>query len=48
MRYILTGHQPAATAILLVESGSRGILERVIPGLRQSWGKEAAIDLVTC
>jgi hypothetical protein len=48
VRYFLTGRQPAATSILLVESGSRGILERVIPGLQRSWGKDAAIDLVTC
>jgi hypothetical protein len=35
--------------VLLVESGSRGIMERVLPGLKQSWGREAAaIDLVTC
>jgi hypothetical protein len=48
VRYFLTGHQPPTTAILLVESGSRGIVERVIPGLRQSWCKDAAVDLVTC
>ena len=48
MRYLLTGRQPDATAILLVESGSRGILERLLPPLRQSWGKGARIDLVSC
>jgi hypothetical protein len=48
VRYFLTGHQPPATAILLVESGSRAIVERLIPGLRRAWGKDAVIDLVTC
>ena len=48
MRYVLTGRQPEATAILLVESGSRGILERMLPPLRQSWGKGVPIDLVSC
>lgn len=48
MRYFLTGRQPPVHAILLVESGSRGLLEGVIPGLRQTWGSDAFIDLVTC
>ena len=48
MRYLLTGRQPAAAAILLVESGSRGILDRMLPPLRQSWGKGVPIDLVSC
>ena len=48
MRYLLTGRQPAAAAILLVESGSRAILERMLPPLRQSWGAGVPIDLVSC
>ena len=48
MRYLLTGRQPAASAILLVESGTRGILEKMLPPLRQSWGKDVTIDLVSC
>ena len=48
MRYLLTGRQPEAAAILLVESGSRGILERMLPPLRQSWGAGVPIDLVSC
>ena len=48
MRYLLTGRQPEASAILLVESGSRGILERVLPPLRQSWGRGVPVDLVSC
>lgn len=48
MRYYLTGRHPQPTAILLVESGSRGLLEGLIPGLRRTWGKDIFIDLVTC
>ena len=48
MRYLLTGRQPEAKAILLVESGSRGILERLLPPLRRSWGAGLTIDLVSC
>ncbi len=39
---------PSTAAILLVESGSRGLMEKVVPGLRQTWGPETFIDLVTC
>ena len=48
MRYFLTGRLPKVDAILLVESGSRGLVEGVIPGLRQNFGGEIFIDLVTC
>jgi hypothetical protein len=48
VRYLLTGRQPEAAAILLVESGSRGILEKMLPPLRQSWGKDLRIDVVSC
>lgn len=48
MRYFLTGRLPAVQSILLVESGSREILEKVIPGLRQTWGDNVRIDLVSC
>jgi len=48
VRYFITGRQPEVAAILLVESGSRGILERMLPHLRQSWGKGVPIDLVSC
>jgi len=48
VRYLLTGRHPEAAAILLVESGSRGILEQLAPHLRQSWGKGVHIDLVSC
>jgi hypothetical protein len=48
VRYLLSGRLPDATAILLVESGSRGLMEKVIPGLRRAWGPDIFIDLVTC
>ena len=48
MRYFLTGRQPPVRAILLVESGSRGLLEKIVPSLRQTWGNDVRIDLVTC
>ena len=48
MRYFLSRRIPPADAILLIESGSRSILEQVVPGIRQTWGEDVAIDLVTC
>jgi hypothetical protein len=48
VRYFLTGRLPKVTSILLVESGTRGLLEGVIGGLRQAWGEAIPIDLVTC
>jgi hypothetical protein len=34
--------------MLLIESGSRSVLEGILPHLRTVWGSEIAIDLVTC
>jgi hypothetical protein len=49
VRNLLTGSLPPdVTSILLVESGTRGLLEGLIDGLRQSWGDRIFIDLVTC
>ena len=48
VRYFLSRRLPEPGAILLVESGSRGLLERLIPSLRATWGDEIPIDLVTC
>jgi hypothetical protein len=48
VRYFLTGRLPTVTSILLVESGTRGLLEGLIGGLRQAWGDQIPIDLVTC
>ena len=48
MRYFLTGRLPDVTSILLIESGSRGLIEGVIGGLRETFGADIYIDLVTC
>jgi hypothetical protein len=48
VRYFLTRRQPDVESILLVESGSRGLLERLLPVLRDAWGEGIPIDLVTC
>ena len=48
MRYFLTGRHPQVNSILLVESGSRGLIEGVIGGLRQTWGESVWIDVFSC
>ena len=48
MKYFFTGRLPEVDSILLVESGSRAVLEKVVPGLRQTWGAGVRIDLVSC
>lgn len=48
MRYFLSRRIPEPQSILLIESGSRSLLEQVGPGLRQTWGDDVPIDLVTC
>jgi hypothetical protein len=48
VRYVLKHGDPPVTSILLVESGSRHLLEKLIRTLRQTWGETIPIDLVTC
>jgi hypothetical protein len=48
VRYFLTRREPPLTRILLIESGSRSLLEGIIPHLRTVWGEGVPIDLVTC
>jgi uncharacterized Fe-S cluster-containing radical SAM superfamily protein len=48
VRYLVTGRLPDVESILLVESGSRGIVEGLIANLRGTWGPETPIDLVSC
>lgn len=48
MRYFLSRHIPQPHRILLVESGSRNLLEKVLPALRGAWGDEIDIDVLTC
>ena len=48
MRYFLRRSFPSVNRVLLVESGSRSLIEGVIPGLRQAWGENTPIDVATC
>lgn len=48
MRYFFRRKIPLPDRILLVESGSRELIERVFPVLEALWGRSLAIDLVTC
>jgi hypothetical protein len=48
VRYVFKLGDPPVTSILLVESGSRRLLEKLIPTLRHTWGESIPIDLVTC
>ena len=48
MRYFLSRREPPPTRLLLIESGSRSLLEGILPHLRSAWASEATIDLVTC
>lgn len=48
MRYYWTRRQLPLTRLLLIESGSRELVEKLIPLLRSTWAKDLPIDLVTC
>lgn len=48
VRYFFRRQVPELSRILLVESGSRRITERVIPYMRAQFGETVPIDLVTC
>ena len=48
VRYFFTRREPHVSRILLVESGSRGLLEGILPGIRKTYGEEIFVDLVTC
>jgi hypothetical protein len=48
MKYLLSRRTPAGSRILLVESGSRELLERILPHIQSTWGAAMAMDLVTC
>ena len=48
MRYFFRRRIPLPDSLVLVESGSRHLLERVISGLRSNWGDQVPISLVTC
>jgi hypothetical protein len=49
VKYFFTRREPPAVSrILLVESGSRSLLEGIISGIRQTYGDQIPVDLVTC
>jgi hypothetical protein len=48
VRYFLSRHIPEPHRVLLVESGSRSILEKLHPVLRSAWGARVEMDLLTC
>jgi len=48
MKYFFTRRQPEVSRILLVESGSRYLLEGLISGIRSTYGDDVFVDLVTC
>ena len=47
MRY-LTAACPDFSRVLLVESGSRAVMEKAIPRLRNALGPKASFELITC
>jgi hypothetical protein len=48
MRWVLSQAQPTGSRILLIESGSRSILEGIVAHLKSGWGEGMPMDLVTC
>lgn len=47
MRYFFRP-APPCTRLLLIESGSRHLIEKLIPHFHQVYGEELEIDVVTC
>lgn len=48
MHYFFRRRIPEFDRVLLVESGSRSITERLLPVLRRNYGERLAVDIVTC
>jgi len=48
LRHFLRTHIPDCSRILLIESGPRVVIERVILHVRELFGDDVEIDLVTC
>ena len=48
VRYFFTRRQPEVSRILLIESGSRYLLEGIISGIHDTYGAGVFVDLVTC
>jgi hypothetical protein len=48
LRYFFRRHFPSSSRLLLIESGSRNLIEAALPSLQQLFGETLEIDLVTC
>jgi len=48
LRLFFRTHIPDCSRILLIESGPRQVIERVIPHLKDLFGDDVGIDLLTC
>jgi hypothetical protein len=48
VRYFFTRRLPETARILLVESGPRCSIEGILAGLRDTYGEDVPVDLVTC
>jgi hypothetical protein len=48
MRYFFRRRIPVCRRILIIESGSRAIVEKLLPALRAHFGEDAELWLVTC
>jgi uncharacterized Fe-S cluster-containing radical SAM superfamily protein len=48
MKYWLSRAEPQGMRILLIESGSRSLMESTVPLLLNSWAGDYRFDLVTC
>jgi hypothetical protein len=48
MKYWLSRAEPPGTRILLIESGSRSLMESTVPLLMSTWAGDYRFDLVTC
>jgi hypothetical protein len=48
LRYFFRRHFPPSKRVLLIESGSRKLIELALPSLRAMLGEDTEFDLVTC
>ncbi len=48
MRWFLSRAVPEPSRVLVIESGPRALVERLIPRLREVFGPQTPIDLMTC
>jgi hypothetical protein len=48
VKYWLSRAEPQGTRILLIESGSRSLMESTVPLLMNTWAGDYRFDLVTC